>query len=282
MASSANQPVKKATKKFTARPATRSTSLHSQFTSDTDEVNALVRALEHHLANNVTNRDMPQLKRQELRAEIKAISEDTSKEQKTVAEGLDPLRRMVNFSKLPGSRKTAKGVWLHTDETRKLATNPALMSPESSKDPQSPNLLESPESNREHDPPEENREEEAREETKYPETKEEETHENKDETTEKESQNAETNIQTGEFASSDSSKRVDTIIQIEEVASSDSSNNSSQNEETKQTIPPQRSPSKTMNKRKKKACLSIGPKHPQQDHQRKRIQMSLQKRSSQD
>ena len=142
--------MKKKPLKRLVKPATRSSS--KQFESDEAEVNALVRGLDSHLKENVKDEDIPQHTREQLRAELMSISQDTSEENTTVGKTLPRLRDTSRTTNMPGATKTLKGVWLYSEEVRELGKEepPNLESLES-QPPQAPNLLESTEGSQESD-----------------------------------------------------------------------------------------------------------------------------------
>ena len=102
---------KKAMKKLVlVKPVTRSTT--QQFGSDTDEVNALIRVLEDHLKGSEGKEDIPQVEIDDLRTEIRGVSEELRDEKTTVKKILPRLRQIAIIKKLPGASKNSKGIWL--------------------------------------------------------------------------------------------------------------------------------------------------------------------------
>jgi hypothetical protein len=224
MASSTTKMKKKPAKKL-AKPITRSSS--QQFKSHAAEVNALARALENHLEKNVTDEDIPQHERDQLRAETEAIIQDIYKELTTVAKTLPRLRDTSKTTNMQGAIQTLKGAWLYSEETRELGKGepPNLVPPEQKPIlSQSPNLLESPQASQK------DQESDKEESPKDGNTGEKDsgTEETKEQETENQGQDLGSNqcykLQTVEFNSSDSS-----------------SSKSSHDEERKQ--PHQKSPS---------------------------------------
>jgi hypothetical protein len=131
-------------------------------------VNALlVIALADHLKKNVSDEEISQTDKIQLRAETEGTIDDLAKEQTTNAKTLPRLRQMTNNTKVPGARKTTKGMWSHSEEIRagkKDVLEPAPTKPR--EDPQSPNLLESPKENQEKDSDENQETQQPFEETK--------------------------------------------------------------------------------------------------------------------
>jgi hypothetical protein len=222
MASTTKKMKQKQVKKL-VKPITRSS--NKPFESDTAEVKALVRGLENHLEKNVKDEDIPQVERNQLRAEIEAITHDVSKEITTVGKILPRLRDISRATNMPGAMKTLKGVWLYSEEVRKLGKEepPNLAPPEQSPTPQSPNLLDSSLDVSQEDQESENEENLEDENTREKESGAEETKEQEE--TETQGQDLESNqyykLRTEEFNGSDSS---------------------SSNDERKQNVPHQESP----------------------------------------
>jgi hypothetical protein len=77
-------------------------------------------ALKNHLEKNGKDPDISQHKRDQLKAEIEAITQNISKEPTTVAKMLPRLRDTSKTTNTPGVIKTSKGAWLQSEETREL------------------------------------------------------------------------------------------------------------------------------------------------------------------
>jgi hypothetical protein len=94
--------------------------------------------------------NVPQHKRDQLKAEIEAITQAISKELTTVGKMLPRLRATSKITNMMREIKTSKGAWLCSEETPELGKEEPsnLVPPEhqESQTPQSPKLvLESPE-----------------------------------------------------------------------------------------------------------------------------------------
>ena len=137
MASTTKKMKKKQAKKL-VKPITRSS--NKPFESDTAEVKASARGLWNHLEKNAKDEDIPQVERDQFRAEIEAIIHDISKELTTVGKTLPRLRDISKVTNMPGAMKASKGAWLYSEEIRELGVEepPNMAPPEQSQSPQSP------------------------------------------------------------------------------------------------------------------------------------------------
>ena len=139
MASTTKKMKKKQAKKL-VKPITRSSNKPFE-SSDTAEVKASARGLEKHLEKHAKDEDIPQVERDQFRAEVEAIINDISKELTTVGNTLVP--RLIEISKvtnMPDAMKASKGAWLYSEEIRELGVEepPNIAPPEQSQSPQSP------------------------------------------------------------------------------------------------------------------------------------------------
>ncbi len=100
MASTTKKMKKKQAKKL-VKPITRSS--NKPFESDAAEVKASVRGPENHLEKNVKDEDIPQVERDQFRAEAEAITNDISKELTTVGKTPPRLRDMSKATNMPGA-----------------------------------------------------------------------------------------------------------------------------------------------------------------------------------